>query len=127
MKASTTVKTPQVKTPTKAPKAKPAKAAKTLTPDPLAGVSIRAKVLTYQPDLHQPRVHITTPTARYYKLVPGVRTITKAEALASAQQYREHILASGQLPAKSERKAKPPTTPATPTRVIPGVTRVEVD
>jgi hypothetical protein len=64
-----------------------------------------------------------------YKLVPGVRTTTKAEALTAAQNYREQILASGQLPPKGERqaRAKPPATPVTPTLVIPGVTRVEID
>jgi len=95
----------------KAPKAAPKTRAKkppkveTLmpTPDPLAGVTIRAEVLTYKPDLHRPRVHITTPTARYYKLVPGVRTTTKAEALASAHAYRERILASGEVPPQAPR------------------------
>jgi hypothetical protein len=58
------------------------------------------------PDLHRPRIHITTPTGRYDKLVPGVRTTTKAEALTSAQKYREAILASGQLSPKGERKSK---------------------
>jgi hypothetical protein len=52
-------------------------------------------------------VHITTPTACYYKLVPGMRT-TKAEALTAAQAYRETILASGQLPPQGEWKAKLP-------------------
>ena len=70
----------------KTPKATPA-------PEPLAGVSIRAEVLTYQPDYHRPRILIKTPTTRYYKLVPGVRTTTKAEALTAAQQYRASILA----------------------------------
>ena len=85
--------------------------------------------MTYRPALHRPRIHITTPTGSYYKLVPGVRTTTKAEALTAAQNYREAILARGELPPKGVRqaKAKPPATPATPTRVIPGVTRVEVN
>jgi hypothetical protein len=87
----------------KPPKAKAAKAAKTPAPDALAGVSIRAEVLTYKPDLHRPRVHIKTPALTYYKLVPGVRCTTKAEALAQAQQYREAILASGQLPPRADR------------------------
>jgi hypothetical protein len=116
--------------PPKAAKATPKpKATKAPTPDPLAGVSIRAKVMTYTPDLHRPRIHIKTPTGAYYKLVPGVRTTTKAEALTAAQNYREQILATGQLPPKGARqaKAKPSATPVTPTRVIPGVTRVEVD
>jgi hypothetical protein len=74
-------------------------------------------------------VHIKTPTGAYYKLVPGVRTTTKAEALTAAQAYRATILARGELPPKGARqaKAKPPATPVTPTLVIPGVTRVEVD
>jgi hypothetical protein len=74
-------------------------------------------------------VHIKTPTGAYYKLVPGVRTTTKAEALTAAQAYRATILARGELPTKGARqaKAKPPATPVTPTLVIPGVTRVEVD
>jgi hypothetical protein len=38
MKARSTRKTPKVKTP---------------PPDPLAGVTIRAQVLTYKPDLHR--------------------------------------------------------------------------
>jgi hypothetical protein len=130
MKARTTGKTSK---PPKAAKAtpKPPKptATKAPTPDPLAGVSIRAEVLTYKPDLHRPRIHITTPTGACYKLVPGVRTTTKAEALTAAQNYRATILARGELPPKGARqaKAKPPATPATPTLVIPGVTRVEID
>jgi hypothetical protein len=71
----------------------------------LAGVTITAEVLTYKPDLHRPRIHIKTPTGTYDKLVPGVRTTTKAEALQAAQAYRESILASGVLPPKGERKA----------------------
>lgn len=120
-----TSKTPKAST-AKAPTPKPTKAP---TPDSLAGVTIRAEVMTYTPDLHRPRLHITTPTGAYYKLVPGVRTTTKAEALTAAQNYREQILASGELPPKGKRQAKatPPATPATPTLVIPGVTRVEVD
>jgi hypothetical protein len=95
----------------KPPKAKAAKAkpAPAPTPDPLAGVSIRAEVLTYRPDLHRPRLHIKTPTGTYYKLVPGVRTATKSEALLAAQMYRESILASGQLPPKGEPRAKAST------------------
>jgi hypothetical protein len=107
MKASTTPKPSKAKT----PKAPTAKAAKTPTPDPLAGATIRAEVLTYKPDLHRPRVHITTPTGRYYKLVPGVRTTTKAEALTAAQAYREPILASGQLPPRVSVRPRPPRPP----------------
>jgi hypothetical protein len=128
MKARTTGKTS--KTPkASTSKAPTPKATKAPTPDPLAGVTIRAEVMTYRPDLHRPRLHITTPTGTYYKLVPGVRTTTKAEALTAAQTYREQILASGQLPPKGtgQAKATPPATPVTPTLVIPGVTRVEVD
>src|SRR5262245_557223 len=66
--------------------------------NPLAGVSIRAEALSYRADLHRARVLITTPTGRYYKLVPGVRTATKAEALTAAQSYREQLLARGELP-----------------------------
>jgi hypothetical protein len=44
------------------------KATKAPTPDPLAGVTIRAEVMTYTPDLHRPRIHIKTPTGAYYKL-----------------------------------------------------------
>jgi hypothetical protein len=112
--------------PAKAPAAEPTPAP---TPEPLAGVSIRAEVLTYKPDYHRPRILIKTPTSRYYKLVPGVRTTTKAEALTAAQQYRASILASGILPPKGERKPKAlKTTAATPQpTVIPGVTRVDVD
>ena len=103
MNASTT-KTTKPTTPTKTPKAAKAATAPTPpTPDPLAGVSIRAEVLSYRPDLHRPRIHITTPTGHYYKLVPGVRTTTKADALHAAQQYREAILASGELPPKGVR------------------------
>jgi hypothetical protein len=123
------------RTTTKPPKAakatpKPPKATEAPPPPPvLEGVTIRAEVMTYTPDLHRPRIHIKTPTGAYYKLVPGVRTTTKAEALTAAQNYREQILASGQLPPKGERqaRAKPPATPVTPTLVIPGVTRVEID
>jgi hypothetical protein len=94
---------------TPAPKAKTAKGKASTPPaDPLAGVTITAEVLTYKPDLHRPRVHIKTPTGSYDKLVPGVRTTTKAEALASAQAYREAILASGELPPKGERPVKAP-------------------
>jgi hypothetical protein len=129
MKKSPTRKPLKTATPT--PKPPKAKTAKVAPPPPpvLEGVTIRAEVLTYRPDLHRPRVHITTPTGRYYKLVPGVRTATKAEALTAAQTYREQILARGELPPKGVRrpKATPPATPATPTLVIPGVTRVEVD
>ena len=128
MQKRTTQKTPKAAKAT--PKPPKPKATKAPTPPPvLEGVTIRAKVMTYTPDLHRPRIHIKTPTGAYYKLVPGVRTTTKAEALTAAQNYREAILASGQLPPKGERqaKAKPPATPATPTLVIPGVTRVEVD
>ena len=130
MNARTTGKTSKTPKAAKAtPKPPKPKATKAPTPDPLAGVTIRAEVMTYTPDLHRPRLHITTPTGAYYKLVPGVRTTTKAEALTAAQHYREAILATGQLPPKGARqaKAKPPATPATPTLVIPGVTRVEVD
>jgi hypothetical protein len=112
------------------PKAKAAKATTVPPPPPvLEGVTIQAEVLTYRPDLHRPRLHITTPIGTYYKLVPGVRTTTKAEALTAAQNYRATILARGELPPKGKRQAKatPPATPATPTLVIPGVTRVEVD
>jgi hypothetical protein len=91
--------------PPKAPKAKTPKAKATPPPtvDPLAGVTIKAQVLTYKPDYHRARIQIKTPTGRYCKLVPGVRTTTKAEALASAQAYRERILASGEVPAQAPR------------------------
>jgi hypothetical protein len=109
------------------PKTPKAKAAPTPKADPLAGVTIRAEVLTYKLDLHRPRVHITTPTARYYKLVPGVRTATKAEALTAAQAYRETILTSGELPAPGVRKvAKAKAEPLTVVD-LPGVTRIVVD
>lgn len=103
MEKRTTPKTRKAaKATPKPPKAK----APTPQADPLAGVTIRAEVMRYKPDLHRPRVRITTPTGSYYKLVPGVRTTTKAEALAAAQAYRESILASGQLPPKGERPVK---------------------
>jgi hypothetical protein len=117
MKASTTPKAKATPKPPQAkrPKAKTAKAPEaTPAPDPLAGVTIRAEVLTYKPDYHRPRIHIKTPTGHYYKLVPGVRTATKAEALTAAQQYREAILASGELPPKGERQPK--ATPPRPDR-----------
>jgi hypothetical protein len=81
-------------------------------------------------------VHIKTPTGTYYKLVPGVRTTTKAEALQEAQACRERILTSGVLPPKGEPRAKAPapTTAGTSRRSkprtvagMPGVTRVEVE
>ena len=97
--AKATPKTPKAKTPkAKAPKASPRPPA-----DPLAGVTIKAEVVTYRADWHRPRVHITTPTGTYDKLVPGVRTTTKAEALASAQQYCASIMARGELPPRKPR------------------------
>jgi hypothetical protein len=39
---------------------------------------------------------------------PKTRKTTKAKALASAQAYREAILASGELPPKGERPVKAP-------------------
>lgn len=106
-------KTPQATAPQAVPTPPPA-------PDPLAGVTIRADALTYAADDHRPRIQIKTPAVSYYKLVPGVRTATKAEALTAAQAYREQILASGELPPKGERqpKATPITAqaPATPPR-----------
>ena len=132
--ANTSVEEEHTPVKTKTPKAKTTQDKTPVETQPpavesLPGVTIRAEVMTYTPDLHRPRLHIKTPTGAYYKLVPGVRTTTKAEALTAAQTYREQILATGQLPPKGERqaKAKPPATPATPTLVIPGVTRVEVD
>jgi hypothetical protein len=117
MKANPTKQSPKATpkpAPAKTPKAPALKVEKAPTPaptpDPLAGVTIRAEVLTYKPDDHRPRILIKTLTNRYYKLVPGVRTTTKAEALTAAQQYREAILASGVLPPKGERKPK--ATPA---------------
>jgi hypothetical protein len=112
MKASTTTKAKATPKPSQAktPKAKtvPVEKAPEAIPSPdlLAGVTIRAEVLTYQPDYHRPRIYIKTPAGSYYKLVPGVRTATKAEALTKAQAYRESILASGELPPKGERKPK---------------------
>lgn len=126
--------------PATTPKAKLTKATKANatppTPNPLAGVTIRAEALSYREDLHRPRIFIKTPTGTYYKLVPGVRTTTKAEALQAAQAYRDSILASGQLPPKGEPRANtpPPTSSGRSRRSatkkvagMPGVTRVEVD
>jgi hypothetical protein len=69
-----------------------------------------------------------------------VRTATKAEALASAQSYREAILASGELPPEGVRPVKGQTVsdlkaaadtpkPTGGTNAVPliGVTRVIVD
>jgi hypothetical protein len=77
MKAKTTPKA--AKPPKATPKPPKAKATQTKAlpvepppeavpaPDPLAGVTIRAEVLTYAPDYHRPRIHIKTPAGRYYK------------------------------------------------------------
>ena len=104
MKTRTPVKTPPPKTP------KPVKATKTDTPEatPLPGVTIRADVLSYTPTVHKPRIHIKTPTARYYKLVPGFTTTTKTEALAAAQAFQASILTSGVLPPPGVRKLAHP-------------------
>jgi hypothetical protein len=174
MSTNAPVKTPKAKAPKadKAPKAAKRPKVDKATPAPVpeatapattsatrrteGDLSIKADVLTYAPDHHRARIHITTPERSYYKLVPGIKYAQKAEALTAALAFRDQIFTTGEVPTPGSRqdKAVPQPTPApelkkttgsairqrkasdkptgttakgNPVKGMPGVTRVEVD